>query len=135
MTEFTENVNEEKECFICNDMTKFRNVCQCKIATCPDCLAKWLGRKRQCPHCQDDLMPFEEWSKHWKDEKMRDDLEEEPNFLDELGLTTAIAIILSVAHVSTHSDSKITFITNRLDELCYMVDQENRGHLGLADMT
>lgn len=121
MTEFCVTDVSQADCVVCSEKTRFRNNCICKVAMCTTCLTKWLGRKRQCPHCQQDLMPFDEWNDHWKDEKMRDDLDED-NFYREIGIPTALAMIMTLSHTPCSSE-KVSFIVNRLFDICYMLDR------------
>lgn len=62
-------------CIVCSDLTRYTSKCQCKLRICKKCLKKWLGRKRQCMVCKDDLLEAEEWINSWLNPQMRDDLE------------------------------------------------------------
>lgn len=125
MTEFLiNNPAGVGACFICSDETPLVSNCRCKVVICRQCMEKWLGRKRQCPHCQSDLMPFEEWNTSWKRDEMRDDLEEDDQ-VEPQDLFFSIAVILSLNGDAPVDRQRLLFITKMLYEICYIVDHED----------
>lgn len=76
-------------CLVCTNKTRHTCKCRCKLRICKKCLSKWLGRKRQCMICQDDLIELEEWKNHWMNEDLRDDMEDMEN--DHVQIIAAIA--------------------------------------------
>lgn len=45
------------ECVICNGLLAFTHIAPCGHVACGACLRTWLARKRQCPHCRQEVPP------------------------------------------------------------------------------
>ena len=89
---FTEdpNVNNE-ECIICKidhapPKTKLKG-CACKKFVHKQCVYRWIQRKRECPHCNVDLISSEDWMQYFYSDEARDDLDDwiDPDSQDDWG--------------------------------------------------
>ena len=91
----------ETPCIVCSENTPYKSKCQCKTTLCKTCLGTWLGRKRQCMICNDDLLEFPEWEEHWVNHDLRDDIDTDP--VNEV-ITSLIEITVNVI-----DDYELTF--------------------------
>jgi len=46
----------------CNTVTKC-----CRASICEECCLEWLRRKRECMHCKQDQLNFDDWVAHYRD--------------------------------------------------------------------
>lgn len=54
---FLSGDDEFLECVICNGLLAFTHIAPCGHVACGSCLRTWLARKRQCPHCRQEVPP------------------------------------------------------------------------------
>lgn len=81
-----DDYNDRIECIICkndNSYPQQRLTCVCKCFVHKQCTYRWLNRKRQCPHCNESLLHFEDWVTVFYSEDARDDFDEDELLLSD----------------------------------------------------